>query len=231
MQRSKVWDIKQLRRRAFVGYCVGASMVKVASWWPWNCPEQMTACSVCPKLASLQTKNISQPCTSSRVQHEVNALALYLPLSPAPREVSSPWQSSVTDLPLFLGSSQCVSLQLSRRAHLLPPNFWTGNQNLTEVLGQALPSVGAWEDDRARDDMDDTHGSVSKKLSLHGPWSQDNMFEVCSLCRHWYCSNERLEYSDGENTAKSYWSLFSYSWLIRSRKNTLKCLGSQTCNY
>lgn len=41
----------------------------------------------------------------------------------------------------------------------------------------------------------------------------------------------RLEYGDGENTARSCWSVFFYSWLFRSGKNTLKCLGSQTCNY
>lgn len=73
-----------------MGYCVGAGMDKVASWWSWNCPEQMTACSVCPKFAFLQTKNTSQPCTSSRVQHEVNVSALHPPLSPAPHEVSLP---------------------------------------------------------------------------------------------------------------------------------------------
>ena len=48
------------------------------------------------------------------------------------------------------------------------------------VLGQALPSVGPQEDDRARDDTDDMDGGVSEELRLHGPGSQDNTFEVFS---------------------------------------------------
>lgn len=148
----------------------------------------------------------------------------------APHEVSPPWQSSVTDLPSFLGSSRCVSLQLSRRAHLLPPNFWTGNQNLTEVVGQALPSVGPWEDDRVRDD------TMIHMEVLAWSWAFMAQGVKTTYLRFTAYAGigiavMRLEYGDGENTARSCWSVFSYSWLFRSGKNTLKCLGSQTCNY
>ena len=62
--------------------------------------------------------------------------------------------------------------------------------------------MGPWEDDRVRDDTDDTHGSVSLKLSLHGPGSQDHTFEDTAYAGIGIAVM-RLEYGDGENTARS----------------------------
>jgi hypothetical protein len=137
------------------------------------------------------------------------------------------WRSPVTDSPSFLDSNQhlCYNSAEAQTCCLL--TFELEIRFAWALLGYALYSAGPWEDYREWSDTSVMVGGVSKEPRLHDPGSPCNTSDVSGICRH-HIVLMRGCY-DGKNiirNPKFSWSIFSDNYLIRSRKNALKCFRS-----